>query len=65
MKQLFFRLIPFTFAFALVGCVTDEDGDNAPTQRSASDGAGYGGDSTFIREQDPISRHQQHLRGNY
>lgn len=67
MKKLFFPLISAAFAFALAGCLSNEDGDSANNedQRRPSDGAGYGGDSTFVREQDPISRHQQHLRGNY
>ena len=67
MKKLFFLLIPAAFAFALVGCISNEDGGSSDDedQRRPSDGAGYGGDATFIREQDPISKHQQHLRGNY
>lgn len=62
-KLLLLFLAPL--AFGLTGCLSnDGDGDDGE-QRSASDGAGYGGDATFIREQDPISKHQQHLRGNY
>ena len=68
MKKLFFLLFPSALAFALVGCISNEDDggtDDDQVQRRPSDGAGYGGDTTFIRETDPISRHQRHLRGDY
>ena len=62
-KLLFLFLAPL--AFGLSGCLSNDSGEDEELGRSASDGAGYGGDTTFIRQSDPISRHQQTLRGDY
>ena len=65
MKKLLVLFLPLVFAFG-TACTSSEslEEDDDP-QRRPSDGAGYGGDTTFIRETDPISRHQQTLRGSF